>query len=449
MRPARVLAAVGVVATLAIAATIGAGRTQLVLDATAEGSASLSEQTLRVLDEVRERIRITAVFPRDAVGRVEAATLLSRYRRANRKVTFRVIDPRLAPGEAERLGIVEVGSAAVQDVDDPERIEIAQYTIEIDLTSAIARLVRGVDATVCFTAGHGERDPEDATAPGMSQAARILSDNGYRFRTIDLLAAPRVPRSCDAVVVASPASSLGDEAARALGGYLEASGKAFLLADPAEEADLTPLSKDLGISFLKGIVLEGDRGSRLPDDVTSPIVTRYAGDSPPVRGVGPTFFPRVMGVRARDTGDPGLSATEVAITSPLAYLDRRDPGTFDPEVDVEGPVAVGAAADRSDVSEAGTERARIRRTRILAWGDVDFASNAFIGEAANARLWIQGIDWLTQPEDLVTAVPTFPKVRELKLTAARSRYLVLVTAGLVPALFLIAGGVVWVLRRGR
>jgi ABC-type uncharacterized transport system involved in gliding motility auxiliary subunit len=89
------------------------------------------------------------------------------------------------------------------------------------------------------------------------------------------------------------------------------------------------------------------------------------------------------------------------------------------------------------------------RTLVIAFGDVDFASNAFFSEASNAKLFIQAIDWLTQPEDLVTAVPNFPKVRELKLTQARNRYMLVLTAGIVPGLFLIAGAMVWVLRRGR
>ncbi len=441
--------ALGLFVVVVLTANAGVGRLHVVWDLTAEGSASLSKETERVLREVDRRIEITAFLPRDAVGRVEAATLLSRYRKTNRRITFRILDPRLVPGEAERLGVSEIGSAGVQDVGDRDKTEIAQYTIEIDVTSAIARLIRGVDATICFTSGHGERDPADGSTEGLAQAVAILRDNGYRTRAIDLLAAPRVPRSCEAVVVASPASSLGDEALHSLTAYLDASGKAVVFADPGSKADLTPITREWGIRFVRGIVLEGDADSHLPGDVTAPIVRRYAGGSPAVRGVGPTFFPRVLGVEAKDTGDPGLSATGIAFTSPLGYLDRDDVESFDPKVDRKGPIALGAAADRSAVSDPGTSRASIHRTRVLAWGDVDFATNGFIGDASNARLWVQGIDWLTQPEDLVTAVPTFPKIRELQLTEARSRYLLLLAAGVIPGLFLIAGGFVWVVRRGR
>ncbi len=449
MTPRRALLGLAALLVVVIGVNIGIGRLGRAWDLTAEGSASLSEETLRVLREVDRRIDIVAFFPRDAVGRVEASTLLSRYRRANRRVTFRVLDPKLAPGEAQRLGIQEVGSAAVRLVGDRERIEIAQYTIEIDVTSAIARSIRDVDATVCFTTGHGERAHDDAGATGMSEAAAVLARNGYEVRSIDLLATPRVPRRCAAVVVAAAASSLGDEAAAALSDYLAGAGKAFFLADPDAEGDLTPVVREWGIRFRRGILFERDPDAHLPDDPTAPIVTRYAGGSPAVRGLGPTFYPRAMSVQARDTGDPGLSVSEVAMASEGSYLDREDLDRFDPDVDTEGPVAVGVAADRSEVRRPGTERASIRRTRILAWSDVDFVTNSFIADAANARLWIQGIDWLTQPEDLVTAVPAFPKVRELELTEARSRYLLGLTAGVIPGLFLIAGAFVWVIRRAK
>jgi ABC-type uncharacterized transport system involved in gliding motility auxiliary subunit len=438
----------GLVAVV-IAVNVGANEVYKSWDLTAEQSGTLSTETLRVLHQLHKRIEVTSFYPRDAVGRVEAATLLSRYRKANRHIQFRVVDPTLQPGEAQRLGVVEVGSAAVQDLGRPEKIEIAQLTIEIDVTSAIARLVRNVHATVCFTSGHGERDPSSDAPSDLGSARKVLVDNGYRTHTIDLLASPSVPRECDAVVMAAPMSSLERETVNAMREYLRRSGKAFLLGDPSSRVDLSKISSPWGIDFVHGVVIEGDPGSHLRGDVTVPIVHQYSEASPPVRGLGPTFFPRTEGLRARDIKrKPGLTTAEIAYTSQLSYLDRADVGKFSPKVDVRGPIAVGAAADQSSVA-GEDETARILRTRILAFGDVDFATDDFISDAANAQLWIQGIDWLTQPEELVAAVPNFPKVRDLDLTDARSRYILLLMAGVIPGLFVIAGGFVWVIRRGR
>lgn len=445
----RALASLGVLVLVLIGLNAFVHRVGGAWDLTAEGSGTLSPATLRVLDEVGSRIQITAFFTRDAPGRAEAATLLSRYRDANRKVTFRIVDPSRDPGEAQRLGATHVGMAVVQELADPDEIETVQYTIEIDVTSAIARLLRDVEATVCFTSGHGERDLAAQDPEGLSDAAEALRSNGYKTRTIDLLASPTRPKGCDAVVVAAPTRGLSEGAASAITAYLKRSGKVLLLADPRAEADLSAISGQWGIAFDRGIVIEGDANSILGDDVTAPIVRRYSGASSVVRGLSDTYFPGVMRVTIKKTDDPGLTVAEVASTSELSYLDRENAGEFDPKSDQPGPITIGAIADDSEVSSPGTEDARVLRTRILAWGDVDFASNHFFGDAANAQLFVQGIDWLTQPEDLVTAVPQFPKLRNLELTAARSRYMLLLMAGVIPGLFVIGGAFVWLLRRGR
>jgi ABC-type uncharacterized transport system involved in gliding motility auxiliary subunit len=448
MTPRSAIARLLAIAVLAVVGYQIVARSGVSADVTAEQSATLSETTRRVVRGVNEQLRVTAFFPRDAPGRVEAATLLSRYRDLNRKITFRILSPEVAPGEADRLGVQEVGNAAVEAIDR-EEVEVAQYAIEIDITSAIARLIRNVDGTVCFASGHDERSISDDGRDGLAEAAKLLRDNGYDVETIDLVTRPSVPRMCDAVVAAAPDAALRRGARRAIASYLEASGKLFALADPDSDGDLSPVTRAWGVTFLGGVVVEGDEGAHLPQDLTAPIVTRYAGGSPVVRGLGPTFLPRASGLERVRVRDAGLTVTELATTSDVSYLDRGDFEAFDPDVDREGPVTVGIAADDSRVERPESERARIARTRVLAWGDVDFASNAFLQDGSNADLWLQGIDWLTQPEDLVTAVPRFPRVRELGLTEARSDYVRFLMAGVVPGLFLIAGAIVWVVRRPR
>jgi ABC-2 type transport system permease protein len=436
----RTLATFAALVVAVLGVYLAVAQTGASLDLTAERSATLSDETRRVLDGVDRRLHVTAFFLRDSVGRVEAATLLSRYRDANRLVTFRILDPTAAPGEAERLGAAEIGNAVVEDLAE-EETELAQYAIEIDVTSAIARLLRDTQATVCFAEGHGERSVDD----DLRESSGILRSNGYRLDTIDLLAEPEVPSSCSAVIMAAPENKIGTKARKALVSYLRDSGRALFLADPDAAGDMTSITKPWGISFLDGVVVEGDDGSHLPDDLTAPIVGRYAGGSAITRGLPPTFFPRVMGVRGKPAkDDEGLTVTELAITSNVSYLDRNDFDEFDPKVDMDGPVPLGASADDSEVV-----RGEIQRTRIVAWGDVDFATDRFIGDGGNATLWLQAIDWLTQPEDVVGAVPNFPKVRELELTAARSRYVLFLMAGVIPGLFLIAGAMVWVVRRSR
>lgn len=429
---------------LAVGSYVAAASSGTAWDLTEEGSATLSPTTLRVLERVDRRLHLTAFFPRGAPGRVEASTVLARYRDANRKITFDIVDPTTYPGEAQRLGVEEIGNTAVEDLSS-EDVEIAQFAIEIDLTSAIARLLREVEGEVCFTRGHAEREVGEEGPAGLSTAASILEANGYTISSPDLLTATSIPDGCDVVVVAGADTAFREDVIDELSGFTSDAGKLLVLHDPGASASMAEVLEPYGIVPLGGTVVEGDDGSHLEGDLLAPIVTRYAGGSSIVRGLGPTFFPRVSGYEVELGDDAGLTTTALASTSEISYLDREDAGSFDPEVDVEGPVTIGASADASEVADDGS----IVRTRVVVWGDVDFATNGFIRDGDNASLFLQAVDWLAQPEDLVGAVPNFPKVRELDFTAARSRYTLYLLAGVVPGLWLIAGMLVWVLRRRR
>jgi hypothetical protein len=89
------------------------------------------------------------------------------------------------------------------------------------------------------------------------------------------------------------------------------------------------------------------------------------------------------------------------------------------------------------------------RTRLVVTGDVDLATNAFVGDGANATFLVQAMDWLTLDEELVTVSPSLPRDRPLELTSARLAYARALTAGIVPGLLLLAGAAVWARRRTR
>jgi ABC-type uncharacterized transport system involved in gliding motility auxiliary subunit len=82
-------------------------------------------------------------------------------------------------------------------------------------------------------------------------------------------------------------------------------------------------------------------------------------------------------------------------------------------------------------------------------GDVDFATDAFVDEAANGQLLVRAVDWVTEEESAVTVSANIGRVRPLVLTEGRLRYLRLLSSGIVPGLFLVLGALVWAVRRGR
>lgn len=275
--------------------------------------------------------------------------------------------------------------------------------------------------------------------------AKTLRRNGYKVETIDLLTSSTIPPRCEAVVLASPTAPLGD-AEQALVAWMAGDGRALVLADPESTVDLNPLTEPMGMHIERGIILEGSDLARLPGDPVTPVVSSYRSGYPFTARLAPTVYPGAQAVSVAKQPDvDGLTVATFAQTSELAYLERRPAGAaFDPAEDIAGPVGIGAAADRSRTAAGVTDRAR-----MAVVGDADFASNRFAEDGGNGALAVRLLDWLTAQEDVVAISPNLGRVRPLALTEGRSRYALLLSAVVVPLLFLLAGAMVWALRRGR
>jgi len=414
------------------------------VDLTAGHSLSLSKQTKDILGQVHREVKVTAFLLRGDPSRAQAASLLARYRHRNHWIAYRVVDPTDAPGEAARLDIDPTEGGLALSMRG--QVERAPTVTESDLTAGIARLLRHHPATLCMAAGHGEPSIQDPAGQGLATLAGLLTTNGYHLQAVDLLVRPVVPSGCDGLVLVNPTAPLGP-AQSAIADYLAGGGRALVLNDPASTVDLSPLLQPYGMTVVHGIVLEGDDGARLPGDPLSPVVHDFTSSSPVVRHLAPVVLPTCEAVLTASDASKGLIVAPLASTSRLSFLSRRPQATstrFDPAVDLRGPINVGGAADL-----VANLSGRVRRTRVVALGDSDLAVNSLVGEGGNARLLVQALDWLTLQEDLVSVSTNIPSLRPLALSEARLRYLRFVTAGVVPALFLLAGGAVWALRRGR
>jgi ABC-2 type transport system permease protein len=396
-------------------------------DLTAGESLTLTSISRDVVHAARTPVRITAFVARDDAGRVEAVSLLRRYAELSRRVSVHVVDPRDAPGDVQRLGVDPVlGGVAVEGRG---RVELAAGATEQDITSALARLVRGGRGKVCATTGHGER---------------ALSIPTYDVRRIDLLASEDIPRDCHVVVVAGPQTEVPE---RALRRWVDADGKLLALLDPASDASMGGVLGPYGLGVKRGVVFEGDASSTVNGDEASPIVRRYSSAHPIVRNLPPTYFPGVQEVTVDESVRvPGLTVSRLADTSEASYLETRplEPH-FDPGVDSGGPITIAAAADRSKV----VSDEEVARSRIVVVGDVDFATAEYADAGADQRFLLQAVGWLALDDDLIPLSSNLPRDRPLQLTDARVQYARLLGVVLVPGLLLVGGGIVWAVRRRR
>jgi ABC-type uncharacterized transport system involved in gliding motility auxiliary subunit len=437
---ARAIGSSALATVLLVVAVLGAnvlaGRADLTADLTAGNRLTLAAGTREVLDQVEEPLHIDVFVRAEGEAGRDAAALASRYRDANRRIRLEVVDPDAEPGKAQRLGVTRFGTAVLRY--QGRRVDVTTVS-EVELTSAILRLVRGRTPSACFVTGHDEPDLGDDGPQGLSRLAALASRNGFEPETrnvgVDGL------DGCEVVVLAGPRVPLADGEVRVLQRHLRDDGKLLVLADALSDADVNPVLEDWGITFLGGVVL--DRASNFNNDVSTPVITDFPSANQVVDGVPSLLAPASAGLHVPDEAPRGgLHVSVLARSSDDSVLaaDPEDPSAGA----IRGPVVVAAAADDSSVRGSPPV---IHRTRVLVVADVAFASNAYLDALGNAKLLANGLSWLAQDELLLTVGTSDPDARPLVITPSRRRTAFAVTVVGVPLAVLVLGTVLLLVRR--
>jgi ABC-type uncharacterized transport system involved in gliding motility auxiliary subunit len=86
-------------------------------------------------------------------------------------------------------------------------------------------------------------------------------------------------------------------------------------------------------------------------------------------------------------------------------------------------------------------------TRIVVFGDSDFASNGWLGIQGNRDLFMNAVNWLAQQENLISIRPRDPEDRRITLTADQQVRIFWLTVFIIPGLILLGGVHTWWRRR--
>jgi hypothetical protein len=308
---------------------------------------------------------------------------------------------------------------------------------------------------VCGLAGDGERELDSELPQGLLLARLTAERNGVETRRLDLTVANAVPADCTILALVAPTSALLPNEVRLVNDWMAANGKMLILAEPGGP-NLDAITTRWGLRLLPGVVFDPERASE--GDPTSLLVNDFPTESPVSKGVDGAALVTAGGVTTAASEDTGLAVAKVMQSSGRSWLELNPASgqpTYEPDKgDRGGPIVLAGAADRSEVKAGGENRlstggASIARTRLLAFSDADWASNAFLDRRSNARLLANGINWLAGEEDLVAIGGVDPDLRRLDLTPAQRRLMGIGSIGAVPAAVLLVGAGVWLRRRRR
>jgi ABC-type uncharacterized transport system involved in gliding motility auxiliary subunit len=437
-------------------------------DLTSNRQYTLSEQTVKLLRELKTPVKFV-VFETDAeVDRIRVR--LNEYTYQSGQVSVEYIDPDKRPVPAKEYEIQSYGTVVVEHMGRRERVVVPQGQAppEQDLTSALVKVLNPTEKRVYFLAGHGEKDPTNTERGGYSSIIDSLRQDNFQWERLIIAQTNSIPDNATVLILAGPKTDLLEGEAALIRQYLsDRNGKLLVLLDPPEDFNkpaplpqIEAIVKEWGINATPSVVVDVSGLTKIatipvaappyPDHaVTSrfQLITMY----PVARAVVPA-----MGAPAERTAQSFIQTAQRAwAETNLASLDPPDNLSQDPDKgDILGPVSLAAAVAvpaKAEAAAAGKEGEEQRppETRVAVIGDSDFVANAYLGIEGNRDLFLNTVNWLAQQESLIAIRPKEPSDRRLTMTANHVMGVLWMSLVIVPALVIGAGVFTWWRRRER
>ena len=416
-------------------------------DLTEDKKYTLTVETIDTLDKLESPVFASAFYtprtPSDAT-----TELLDQYKYYSKSnFDYQFIDPEVNPIAAEQAKITRDGTVVVRLGEHQEAVTLVS---EQEITNAIIRLMNPEEQKIYFLTGHGEYNPEDTGERGYSEVKRTLESKNYTIDTLNLFTDDQIPDDAKVIVIAGPVKPLAEEEIEKLKEFLDEGGSVIAMQEPLpvtefeDQEDLLAgyLSENWGVVLGEDIVI--DPNSPQP---FAPFAGEY-GSHPITAKLArlTSVFPTVRSAIA-NKAPSGISQVELVKTGANTWAESdleaviNDPQglDFDGENDKQGPVSLAVAAEKFEPG-----------SRLVVFGDSDFANDSNFFAYANGDLLINSIDWAIGQEDLINLTPKQTTQRfMLPINQINMNLILLGTIIVLPGLALLAGFIVWFQRRQR
>ncbi|HEY5132099.1 MAG TPA: DUF4350 domain-containing protein [Candidatus Krumholzibacteriaceae bacterium] len=449
---AGVNAAISIIAVAAILVFLQtiASRHSVRFDSTSNRRFSLSDQTEKILKGLMKDVDFTCFFKSDAPERTQLADLLREYAGVNPHVKYVFIDPDKDPVAARRHKIKNYGTTVVESGGNEE--QIPEITEE-KLTNALLRVTRETKKIIYCLTGHGEKSIDDTQSTGLSTLKQSVEAEGYAIRNL-LTLRDSIPSDCSVLVIPGPEKDILPAERTLMERYLSGGGKLLVLVDPVTEiAQLDSLVAEFGIDITNSIII--DRfGKLLAGNYLTPIVNKYGKHAITENFRLASFFPQARALTIAKNKPAGAEAHVLASTGESSYAETniadvlKGKTQFEPGQDIAGPVnvAVVATMDAPRTAQKGPDN-RARHSRVVVFGDSDFASNAYITLSGNKDLILNTIGWLAEEEDLISVRAKNPVSQPVVLNVRQGRVVFWLPVVALPAIVGLIGVLVVLNRR--
>jgi ABC-type uncharacterized transport system involved in gliding motility auxiliary subunit len=451
-------------------------------DLTAAGSYTLSDQTVKVLGNLKTPVKVLVFDEPSGFQRFRDS--LTMYTNASQNIQVEYVDMTREPARAREYTVVAPGTVVMEYAGRREKVMSER---EQELTNNLIKVTTGRQMKAYFVQGHGERDPLGNDRQGYASVVDALKRDNYTVDKVVLAQSQAgVPADASVLVIAGPNADYLQPEVDAIRTYLRKGGKALFLLDPPVGTTARPtptleaLLKDWGITLGHDVVIDiSGMGQLLGTDASVPVVASYPSHpvtesfdlltafplSQSVKGVAGTELGTANTQNVINTSDRSWSESDVKSLAAGGKVsldekagDHRGPITIALSLAMDAPDAAATAPDgatgekpadggKPANGEKPADTPKKPQMRIMVVGDSDFASNAAAGIQGNADLFVNMNNWLTQQEDLISIHPRDTGDRRVTMTADQQRRLLWMSLLFIPGLILGSGVYTWYQRR--
>ena len=452
------------------------------IDTTATKQFLLEEQVVNTLENMKEPVKITALFPTDTAADAAAwrdtSDMLSEFRRRSSgyALTYELVDPELNPNVATSLGVTQFPSLAIEGLES-RRTEIvvggdpnngSNVFTEQQVVTGLLVINQIAQKKILFVTGHSERDVTDPVSnASLGLAGRALARENYIILVETLqelgtrLALGDPQEIPAAIVLAGPTQDLLPVDQQALLGYARSGGSILFMFEPYD----TPDSFKHFLSRFAVAVGDGeaaDVGSFVAPNPTFIQVKKSNGQLPqhPVTDgfevlymPGSTHFGWSVDPASIQLYENTIPIVEQRIlaSTTISSWSETDPGSLDFDINNElgGPLPIAIVLKA--VGELGVgfydDGEGLTTTNMVVIGDTDFATNNYFGSANNADLFVNAVNFLAKDFELISIRTKTDSNRQLFLTKNERDFVRWSGWLLMPGLISIFGFWTWWRRR--
>ncbi len=451
---------VAVVIAIAVIANLLVGMGDLKLDLTSDKLYSLSDESKKILKDVKKDVTIYGLFDDGQIPSgneyKDIINLLSQYEKQG--VEIKYVDPDKDPGfitslDKDKTKEISKGDFVVKSGNKVKKLAAydlygqdtqygRMYNAEPLITGAITFVTSDVTPVAYFVEGHGEA----SLTSDLTTVKAMLENNNMEVKQLSLLSEKQVPEDCKLLVFASPKKDLSEDEKIKIDAYLKSNGKAVFLMDPVEtgskftnfEAVLETFN--IGINYDK--VKELDENRHLPGDEYQVIATLESNEiNTSFTGSGeyPVFLPDSRSIYIMKNPKEWITTTPLIKTTDKAEAANiLEQGTVE-----KGPFELAVASEVKGAS-----------SKVLVFGNGMFLSDAALKSqyssyfSSGATYFLSTIvNWMQDKEDQTAISAKLITPKGLTVTESQTKGISVVLIGVLPLAIMACGFVVWSRRR--